>query len=439
MKKKLNVTFCSFPDFSSNARPLYEYMKRKYKDSMNFAWVVRTDEMYTMLKEQGISVYKLDTEEYFSFIKRTDVFFSTHADIARDKPNGSLYIELWHGLSLKQIGFLSDNVSEFDYAWYDNLKKKIDYFIVPSDFWRVIFATRFNVDYRRTLALGYPKFDDFNNKNCFLKLEKVIGEKVKKYKKIIYYMPTYRKGCNRQDSSINSENIFNIASYDEGNLISYLKKNNYLLCLKKHPSEELDLPILENDNIKIITDDSLSSNAITLNEILNASDLLITDYSSLGIEYTFLNKPVIYLTNDINEYIDNRGITFNDYNFWMPGHKVNDYDGLIKAIDNSFSNDYCYRDEELQKRNLWFGDLNDGGCDKICEFLFNQNEISSNVKYYVDYEEKLENDIINLDNYICSLQKELLEKETQINIIINSKGWKFLELIRKVKRKILRK
>ena len=79
--KKLNITFCSFPDFSSNAKPLYEYMVKKYKDTMNFVWVVRTDEMYETLNKKNITAYKLGTDEYFKYIKNSDIFFTTHADI----------------------------------------------------------------------------------------------------------------------------------------------------------------------------------------------------------------------------------------------------------------------------------------------------------------------------------------------------------------------
>ena len=38
--EKLNITFCSFPDFGGNAKALYEYMNKRYKDNMNYIWIV---------------------------------------------------------------------------------------------------------------------------------------------------------------------------------------------------------------------------------------------------------------------------------------------------------------------------------------------------------------------------------------------------------------
>lgn len=52
---------------------------------------------------------------------------------------------------------------------------------------------------------------------------------------------------------------------------------------------------LQNENIKVIYEEDLTNNSITINEILNASDLMITDYSSLRTEYLFFNKPIIYI------------------------------------------------------------------------------------------------------------------------------------------------
>lgn len=37
---RLNITFCSFPDFSGNAKALYEYMLSKNNKNFNFVWIV---------------------------------------------------------------------------------------------------------------------------------------------------------------------------------------------------------------------------------------------------------------------------------------------------------------------------------------------------------------------------------------------------------------
>lgn len=435
---KIKIMFCSFPDYSSNAKPLYEYMKKRYKDSMNMAWAVLSDESVEKLSKMGIEAYKIGTDEYFEYAKNTDVFFSTHCNITGERNEKSIYVELWHGISSKHIGNLSDNMTEDDRKWYNHLRKNIDYMVVPSDFWRVIFSTRFNIEYNRTVSLGYPKLDYFVYSDSRNNLSKVLDIDITKYNKILYYMPTFRKGCNReQESEINTNNIFNLESYKEQELIDFLHKKNYLLCIKKHPSEELNLNYIECDNIKNITEEKLNLNNITLNEIINAADLMITDYSSLGIEFVFLNKPVVYLVNDIEEYREKRGITFNNSNFWMPGFRVKKLNELIFSIENSLSNDkdYSYKADMEEKKKVWFGDLKDGGCANICDFLFDGDKLRDGIKHYVSKEDYLENKINYISDELQKKENVIIELKDELQKVYNSKGWIFLEKVRKIFRR----
>lgn len=331
--KKINIVFCSFPDFSSNAKALYDYMVKKYKDNMNYIWVVSSDEMLKKLTDKRIETYKLGTKEYFEKMKQIDVFFTTHANITGEKNNHALYIELWHGIGGKNSGFMVNNISKEDQIWYNEIRKKIDYMIVPSDFWRPIFSTIFNMQYNRVLSLGYPKLDPIINSRGKENLDKLLEIDTDKYDQIIYYMPTFRNGCNRVcETSINEKNIINLDEYDECKLLNFLKEKNYLLCIKKHPSEENELRFKEDDNIKIIKEEDLGKNNLTVNEILNASDILIMDYSSLGIDFLILNKSVIYINKDVKEYEQNRGIIFSNIDYWIPGYKTRTVEGLIDNI-----------------------------------------------------------------------------------------------------------
>lgn len=45
-------------------------------------------------------------------------------------------------------------------------------------------------------------------------------------------------------------------------------------------------------------------------EILNAFDVMISDYSSIVFDYLLLDRPVIYLIPDYEEYRSQRGFVF---------------------------------------------------------------------------------------------------------------------------------
>lgn len=450
--KKLNITFCSTPDFASNAKALYEYMLKRYGTNMNFTWIVKSKKMYEHLQQKNVSSLLLGTEDYFKYVKTTDVFFTTHANITNDKPKDSLYVELWHGISSKPVGHLVNNLKLDDEKWFNHLKRKLDYIIVPSSFWIPIFSSRFNIKPNRILDIGYPKLNYIVNSNGKKSLEKIINTDISVYKKIIYYSPTYLKGCGWELSKNCINNLINLRSYNENILEQYLIKNNYLLCINHHPEDEIHYKPYESNNIKLIKSEDFEKNDITIDQVLNAADLLITDYSSLGIEFLFLEKNVLYINTDIEEYTNTRGFMYNDFEFWSPGYKVNTIEEMLKKINLIFSSPNERIDEIKRKKKLFFGNLEDGNCQSICNYFFKDNYISSNVQYYLDTEEVLEEKIKKTEFKIKKAEfkikglelksLELLNKnqqtEKELYDIINSKGWKFLNKLRKIKKMFIR-
>lgn len=431
--RKLNVTFCSYPDFSGNARALYLYMKKKYKDKMNYTWIFNDSSSFSKIDKSDVNAILIDTNEFKKYISKTDVFFTTHCNLAGDKVKKSLYIELWHGLSPKKVGYMMNNISSSDSEWYNFLSRNVDYFIVPSEFWALIFSARFNVSLNQCLPIGYPKLDIIKDKNAHSNLSKVLETDVSKYKKIIYYMPTFRKGCGRDGDSAFSDNYLNLKKYDENDLIDYLKKNNYLLCIKKHPSEEGAFlnKFVQSSVVKLITEERLVECGFDIYNILDASDVMITDYSSLGVEYLFLDKPVIYIGTDFAQYNDSRGICYKNFDFWSSNNSVSTINDLISAIDNcQFNNLFS------TNKKLFFGDLEDGCCKKICSYFFNDDGTKKkNVKPFINANKKCE----ILDKKLCDVKNDLdyykrlsNQKIDELNLIYNSRSWKILEKLRKI-------
>ena len=436
--KKLNITFCSFPDYAANAKSLYEYMVKKYKNNMNYTWIVYNKETVTKLKSKNINAILIGTDEFKEYIPTTDVFFTTQGNLDGDKrkAKNSIYIELWHGIGPKAVGFAQENPSEEDIRGYGNIKEIVDYFIVPSDFWKVQYGAMFKVEFSRIKSLGMPILDYFKYSNGKENLSKVLNKDISKYKKIIIYLPTFKQGFNHTDIINISDNIFNFNNhYDEKQLDKFLKENNYLLCVKEHPGEQAKLKVLESDNIINIEEKVLNGKQISINEIINAFDLLITDYSSVGVEFIFLDKPVLYAIGDYEEYSNTRGVTFGTMDFWIAGPIGNDINSLCEEINKLLNDSNYYKDERDKYKKLWFGNTIDGGCDKICDFIFKDNQINPNLKKYkselLDLKDNYESQRKIVEEQISTIKK-LTESDIELKEIKNSKGWKLLEKIRKV-------
>ena len=154
------------------------------------------------------------------------------------------------------------------------------------------------------------------------------------------------------------------------------------------------------------------------NMILNAADIMISDYSSLGLLFLILDKPVLYFSSDVNDFSNSRGILFNDFNFWTNNDTIDTIDEFKEKVSRELNTSNI---ESVRKRkNLFFGNLKDGGCSNIVDYFFDKDgNLKSNIKYTYD------------ENYV--LKQENLKLKEELDNIYNSKGYKFLEKIRKLK------
>ncbi len=422
--EKLNVCFCSYPFFSSHAKALYLYMK-KYCGTLNLYWVVNNQNEKNFLMKIGVKAYIINTKEFYNKMKVTDLFFTTHGNLIDYKNEKSIYVELWHGIGVKPAGYLLNRISNFDESWTNEFRKKIDYLIVPTEFWKIIFSCLFQIDPRRVLPIGYPKFYLQQKANSTKNLEKIINIDTKKYEKIILYLPTIRKAQDKKtEINIDANKIFGFNEENLEDINSFLKNNKYLLCIKYHPSENALPNITENENIKILDNDIMKSKCVDIDEIINCADFVISDYSSILIEAIYLKKKVIFLNNNINEFNKNRGIFFNMYDYWANNLSVNDWSSLKKQLLSLDKN----IDEEKYK--MWFGNIKNGGCRNIVNYFIENGKIKRDINQNINAEFKLEKQLKNLKEKMYNLENQItiIEQENQNNIvIINQKNVEILD------------
>jgi CDP-glycerol glycerophosphotransferase (TagB/SpsB family) len=84
-------------------------------------------------------------------------------------------------------------------------------------------------------------------------------------------------------------------------------------------------------------------------EILNAIDVLITDYSSLYFDYLLLNRPIIFTPVDLDDYRLNKGFMLEPYDEWTPGDKVFDFHSLMQAMTSAIRQPALY---EVERKRL---------------------------------------------------------------------------------------
>ena len=61
--KKYNILFASHPDYSGNAKAIYEYMKENYKE-YNLYYLINDESNYELLKSAGGDCYINGSDEF---------------------------------------------------------------------------------------------------------------------------------------------------------------------------------------------------------------------------------------------------------------------------------------------------------------------------------------------------------------------------------------
>lgn len=221
-----------------------------------------------------------------------------------------------------------------------------------------------------------------------------------------------------------------------------MEEEKYLLVIKKHPSEEDAVSSINHPNILVLNDSVMSKELITIHEIINAADLLISDYSSIYVEYLLLDRPVLFLQKDIDDYLSKRGIVLNNRDIWFPGPMANNLQELITNIGNLlYKTDYFF-DERNRFKKLMLSN-NTHICQSLFDFLFDSTNFSLKHKPYVSKEEQLKIDLNNRQNQICALNSKVDNLATQnkqlkdeMKLIYNSKSWKLFQVFQNAKSKL---
>ena len=233
-------------------------------------------------------------------------------------------IQLWHACgAFKTFGF-----SRLGKEGGPNSKsrnhKNYTKAIVSSDSIKKHYAEAFGISEDKVISTGIPRTDIFFDKEY---INNKTNEIYKKYpllkdKKVILFAPTFRGGGQAT------------AHYDFDKLeIDKLREglgDEYVIIMKLHPFIKESINISE-ENKDFILD--LSSER-EVNDLLFISDIMITDYSSICFEYSLLNRPMIFFTYDLEEYIEKRDFYY-PFESFVPGPIVRTTEEIIDTIKNS--------------------------------------------------------------------------------------------------------
>lgn len=230
-------------------------------------------------------------------------------------PARTTVVQVWHAAgALKRFGM--DTVPPPSEPERTFLHRHYDWVVASGEASREAWSRALRTPLDRVAVLGSPRTDLFFDEPALAAARARILARYPALagRRVITYAPTFRgRGRHKRPPG----------GLDAVRLRAALEPSD-VLALKSHPN--LDRTLVDTAGFDVVVDP-----ADDMNELLAATDILVTDYSSSIFEYALLRRPLILLVGDLAEYARQPGL-YLDYATDMVGTQVADTDGVIAAI-----------------------------------------------------------------------------------------------------------
>ena len=302
-----------------------------------------------IVKDSGIEFIHINdaaltTEQMYHLLTAAFIIVSHHQVLT-----GVKSINLWHGFPLKALGFISKDKKEVISAVrYSISFNKHELLASYSPLYSILMGYSYNIPISKFALTGNPRNDLLFLPGAYDRLQKIIGS-ISQHK-IIIYSPTFREAENQLHGS--KGYIFNMPGFCPDKLNLFLRENDALLLCKFHPSDFIAAPDFESENIRLLTDGMFTEKDVDFYEILSAADILITDYSSIYIDYLLLDKPIVFTPVDLESYHATKGFSLEPYEEWVPGDIAVEFSDFLNSIKDGLTNPDKYHSEREHIRKI---------------------------------------------------------------------------------------
>lgn len=262
--------------------------------------------------------------------------------VSHFKRDGVTVLQVWHACgALKKFGNVVDRtykVSNYDYV------------LATSSYWKEPYHQAFDVMSENVLPIGMPRTDELFNQQWIDEKREYLFNKYPSLqdKKIILYAPTFRGNIYKGFFAID---------FDAQKILKALD-DDYVLLYKFHPLM---------GNYQLIDDPRIyNMNHEDTHALFTISHYLISDYSSIVFDYMILNKPLIFFTPDLQDYIKDLGVFVDVYDLHCPVCQKEEE--IIQCIQQQ-----AFEFEYMQELQSLFFDKQDGkSTQRVVEFLTKQ-------------------------------------------------------------------
>lgn len=309
--------------YNYNSRYLFEYVKENLPE-ITPLFVINDSELRNSLSSKYGKQYFIETESIQGIRQALSagVWFTSAGLPAYGTGlhKKRLIINLWHGVPLKKIALLDPNLKKAARIYFKKIfSENYTCILTASHELIPLMARSFAVSEDKIKVWGQPRNDGLFQKNDCREILGQLFPDLPEYTKTVLYAPTFRDYGQVQ--------LFPFKDFDQKQLEAFLDEKNMLLFIRTHVAEQGSAAPYLGKRIRFLGNEQ----AEDVTGILNIFDCLITDYSSIYIDYLLTDKPMIFLPYDRQQYLDGRGMNF-DYDDVTPGPKPETFNDFLDAL-----------------------------------------------------------------------------------------------------------
>lgn len=362
-KKELWLICETKNEARDNGYCLFKYIREEYPNKKVYYAIDKKSEDYKKVSELGnIIQYGSFTHWIYYLIAKKNI--SSHKG---GKPNAAVcYLLEVYGMLKNTRVFLQHGVIMNDAEWLHYKNTKMRLFVCGAYPEYVYVENKFGYPKDNVKYLGLCRFDNLHDINI--------------NKKQIVFMPTWRNWIGLPTNN----------SYKYEDISDFTKTEYFLKCNELINNKEL-IKLLEDNDIKMyffphrnmqgfIEKFKTSSNNVIvasmknydIQDILKDSALMITDYSSVSVDFGYMKKPVIYYQFDFEKFraghCEEGYFSYERDGFGPVCYNPNDIIiNVEKYIKNNFKIEKCYKD----RHELFFKLYDNNNCGRTFEAIEN--------------------------------------------------------------------
>jgi CDP-glycerol glycerophosphotransferase len=307
--------------YADSPRYLYEELVRR-KSPLRKVWAYTG---HLPVFDENTKVVRRLSPAYYFYLAKSKYWVNNQSfPHYVTRRTGGVYIQTWHGTPLKRMLYDLDTIHGRDSEYVDRASAAANQWSVlvsPSPYATKAICSAFRYD-GAVIEQGYPRNDLFHRED-----RDAIGARVRRMlgipadKKVVLYAPTFR-----DNQAVGNRFAFSLP-FDLGRFHEAMGEDTVLL-LRMHVLVRKGLRIPPELDSSVLDVSAYPE----IQELFLASDVLVTDYSSVLFDFATLRRPMIFFAYDLVSYRDDLRGFYLDYETDLPGPVVTSEDTLYDAL-----------------------------------------------------------------------------------------------------------